>query len=178
MSGKSLKSRISTLVLAGILGGIVSGFVKLGWEILLPPRTVARGLTNPPQELLQQMGIPAHITHLTFLYSGIGVQWVSLIVHFSFSIVFGIIYCVLAERFPKITIGQGTVFGLVVWVAFHLIIMPAMGTTPPTWKLPFAEDFSEALGHALWMWVIDIFRREAKSGKRVAEINAEASVAK
>lgn len=84
--------------------------------------------------------------------------WVSFIVHFSFSIAFGILYCVFADRFPVITIGQGTVFGLVVWVVFHLIVMPVMGTTPPVWKMPFEEHFSEALGHMVWMWVIDVFR--------------------
>lgn len=152
------KSRISSVILTGILGGILSGIVKLGWEVVLPPRTAARNLTNPPQELLQQLGVPTHITHLTYLYSGANEPWVSFIVHFSFSIAFGILYCILADRFPIITIGQGTVFGLVVWVAFHLIIMPAMGTVPPMWKQPFAEHFSEALGHMVWMWAIDIFR--------------------
>ncbi|MFT8872612.1 MAG: DUF1440 domain-containing protein [Sporolactobacillus sp.] len=164
------KNKLSSVIITGILGGIISGIVKLGWECLLPPRTVARNATNPPQQLLQQMGIPSHITHLTYVYSGISCPWVSFIIHFSFSIAFALIYCLLADKFPKITIGQGTVFGLGVWVAFHLIIMPAMGTTPPTWKLPFSEDFSEAIGHMVWMWVIDVFRtRNDYRNKLIAE---------
>lgn len=181
MASKSLtgKSNIINLVIVGILGGIISGIVKLGWENLLPPRTVARNLTNPPQELLQQMGIPAHITHLTYVYSGLHMPWVSFIIHFSFSIVFAIIYCILAERFPKITIGQGTVFGLAVWVAFHLIIMPIMGTVPPVWKQPFAEHLSEALGHMVWMWVIDVFRtRNDFKNKAAQKLTVGATVAK
>lgn len=56
-------------VYLGLIGGIISGFVKIGWEGLLPPRTTIRNLTNPPQELMQQMGIPYRITHAYFTYS-------------------------------------------------------------------------------------------------------------
>lgn len=42
------------ILLSGLLGGMLSGFFKLGWEILLPPRTSSRNETNPPQYLLQQ----------------------------------------------------------------------------------------------------------------------------
>lgn len=31
----------------GILSGMVSGMVKIGWEALLPPRTLERNSTNP-----------------------------------------------------------------------------------------------------------------------------------
>ncbi|WP_129045127.1 YagU family protein [Companilactobacillus metriopterae] len=148
---------------AGILGGIISGIVKLGWEVLLPPRTIARNLTNPPQELLQQIGFPSHFTHLTYTYSGQQMPWVSFIMHFGFSITFALLYCILAEKFPKITWGQGTVYGLVIWIAFHLIIMPLFGTVPAIWNQPFQEHFSEALGHIVWAWVIEIFRRDIRS---------------
>lgn len=157
------RPRIFAAVIAGILGGIISGIVKLGWEVLLPPRTVARNLTNPPQELLQQFGIPKAITHLTYTYSGQQMPWVSFIMHFGFSIVFAILYCILAEYYPKIKLGQGTIYGLVIWVLFHLLIMPLMGTVPAVWNQPFEEHFSEALGHMVWAWVIEICRRDFRS---------------
>ncbi|WP_057002422.1 YagU family protein [Agrilactobacillus composti] len=149
---------LSTLLWAGIFGGLISGLVKLGWENILPTRTALRNLTNPPQMLLQQIGIPKHITHLTYTYSGAQMPWVSFIVHFGFSIAFAIIYCLLAQKYAKITIGQGMVFGLAVWVAFHLIIMPLMGTVPAIWNQPIEEHISEALGHMVWMWTIEVFR--------------------
>ncbi|MFD1471637.1 YagU family protein [Companilactobacillus mishanensis] len=155
--------RIWAAVIAGILGGIMSGIVKLGWEVLLPPRTIARNLTNPPQELLQQFGMPEKITHLTYTYSGQQMPWVSFIMHFGFSITFAIIYCVLAEYFPKVKMGQGTVYGIVIWIAFHLLIMPLMGTVPAVWNQPLSEHFSEALGHAVWAWTIEVFRRDFRN---------------
>ena len=40
----------------GIIAGMISGMVKIGWEKILPPRTLARDATNPPQHMLQQLG--------------------------------------------------------------------------------------------------------------------------
>lgn len=37
------------LLFTGIIGGILSGIVKLGWEVMFPPRTPERNATNPPQ---------------------------------------------------------------------------------------------------------------------------------
>ncbi len=33
--------------------------------------------------------------------------------------------------------GQGAVFGIAIWVLFHLIIMPIMHTVPAVWDQPF-----------------------------------------
>ena len=41
------------LLIAGIIAGLLSGVVKLGWEVMFPPRTPSRDATNPPQQLLQ-----------------------------------------------------------------------------------------------------------------------------
>lgn len=57
------------LLFTGIIGGILSGIVKLGWEVMFPPRTPERNATNPPQELLQQMGFSHDFTHQTYTFS-------------------------------------------------------------------------------------------------------------
>ena len=46
------------VLIAGTAAGVISGLVKLGWENILPPRTPERNKTNPPQKLLEQMGVP------------------------------------------------------------------------------------------------------------------------
>ena len=120
--------------------------------------------TNPPQELLQQLGVPESVTHLSYTFNGNeGLPWISFIVHFSFSIAFAIIYCVLAERFPQIKLWQGAAFGIFVYVAFHVVLMPLMGTVPAPWNQPFAEHFSEFFGHIIWLWVIEVFRRDMRN---------------
>ena len=158
------RRKYGVAALAGVLGGIVSAIAKFGWEVPLPPRTPVRNATNPPQQLLQQLGVPESVTHLSYTYNGNeGLPWISFIVHFAFAIGFAVIYCVLAERFPQIKLWQGAAFGIVVYVGFHVILMPLMGTVPAPWDQPFAEHFSELFGHIIWLWVIEIFRRDLRN---------------
>ena len=76
------------LLIAGIIAGLLSGVVKLGWEVMFPPRTPSRDATNPPQQLLQLLGIPSNITHLTYNFSEHALPWISFIVHYSFCLLY------------------------------------------------------------------------------------------
>lgn len=51
--------------------------------------------------------------------------------------------------------GYGAVFGIVIWVFFHLILMPLMHTVPAPWNQPFQEHLSELFGHIVWMMTIE-----------------------
>ncbi len=153
------KRHIGMFIYTGIIGGLLSGIVKLGWEVMFPPRTPERNATNPPQQLLQQLGFSHDFTHQTYTFSGMSLPWVSFIVHFSFSIVIAIIYCFLVKKYAYMAMGQGAVFGIVIWVLFHLIIMPIMHTVPAPWNQPFQENLSELFGHIVWMMTIDLVRQ-------------------
>ncbi len=144
------------LLIAGLLGGLASGFFKLGWEILLPPRTPERNETNPPQYLLQQIGFSEQFTHRYFLFSGQRVQYISLLMHFGFSIFFSFIYIIASAQFSFVSLGQGSLYGVFIWAIFHLIILPTMHTVPPIKNQPLAEHFSELLGHAIWGFMIQV----------------------
>ncbi|WP_124054301.1 YagU family protein [Arcanobacterium ihumii] len=151
-------------VLVGIIGGIVSAIIKFGWEVPLPPRTPERNATNPPQAFLEQLGFSDTTTHLSYTFNGNeGLPWISFLIHFGFAIFFAVLYCILAERFPQIKLWQGVAFGIFIWVAFHVVLMPLMGTVPAPWDQPWQEHFSEIPGHAIWLWVIEIFRRDLRN---------------
>ncbi|CCI81075.1 Putative uncharacterized protein [Lactobacillus hominis DSM 23910 = CRBIP 24.179] len=49
---------------------------------------------------------------------------------------------------------QGAFYGFLIWVVWHLSLMPILGTTPAPWQMPFAEHFSEFFGHLIWGWSI------------------------
>ncbi|KRL65823.1 DUF1440 domain-containing protein [Companilactobacillus versmoldensis] len=157
---KRQKTDLKAAITAGTTAGIFSGLVKLGWENILPPRTAQRDATNPPQQLLQQAGVPSSVTHATYTYSGHQMPWVSYLMHFGFSISFAIIYEVLSQNRRYLRVGSGAIFGLAVWVAFHIGIMPMMKTTPSASEQPTEEHISEALGHIAWMWTNDLVGRE------------------
>lgn len=157
------RRRYRVALLVGVITGLISGIVKFGWEVPFPPRTPERNATNPPQALLELLGMSPDATHATYVYSGNALPYVSFILHFGFAITFAIIYCVVAEKYPRIKLWQGTVFGVAVWAAFHLILMPLMGVVPAPWDQPFAEHFSELFGHVFWMWVIELTRRDLRN---------------
>ncbi len=157
------RRRIPTAILVGLIGGAFSAIVKFGWEVPFPPRTPARNATNPPQKLLEQFGISADTAHTTVTFNGNALPIYSFLIHFSFAIAFGVLYCVVAEYYPQITLWQGAAFGFLVWVGFHLVVMPAMGTVPAPWNQPWQEHFSECFGHILWMWSIEIVRRDLRN---------------
>ncbi|MDF7787982.1 DUF1440 domain-containing protein [Pantoea stewartii] len=156
---QAVNRRPGVALWAGFLGGNIASFVKWGTEIPLPPRTPDRA--TPPAEMLQDMGIT--VSRLTYEYSGHVINWGVAGVHHLFSVIFALFYCLVAEYLPGIKLWQGVAFALVVTACFHGVLLPLGGWAPPVWKLPPAEIFSETLGHILWMWTIEIFRRDIRS---------------
>lgn len=148
---------LTAVVFIGLIAGMISGMVKIGWEAILPPRTKERDETNPPQRLLQQMGMPRKWTHAYVHYSSDQkVYFVALILHFSFSVAFAILFVFLNQLFPIVSLWQGSIYGIVIWIIFHIIIMPATKTVPTALNQPFSEHFSEFFGHIVWSWSIYI----------------------
>lgn len=151
----SLKEIILKSVWYGFVAGMISGMVKIGWENLLPPRTIVRNLTNPPQTMMEQFGVPHSLTHAYVYYShDQKVFWFTLILHFSFSVFFAMAYVFISQYWSKVGLWQGAAYGIFLWFAWHIVLMPAMGTVPAPWNQPFDEHFSEFFGHIVWAWSI------------------------
>lgn len=151
----SLKEIVFKSIWFGIISGMVSGMVKIGWEAILPPRTIARNLTNPPQQVMEQLGVPESITHAFVYYSeDQKIFWFSLLLHFSFSIVFSVLFIFIAQYWKKIALWQGVAYGIIIWIVFHILLIPMIGAIPAPWNQPFEEHFSEFFGHIVWSWSI------------------------
>ncbi len=150
--------------LVGLIGGIVSAIIKFGWEVPLPPRTPERNATNPPQAFLELLGLSDQTTHASYTFNGNdGLPWVSFLIHFGFAIFFAVLYCLIAEVYPGVKLWQGVAFGVLIWFVFHAVLMPLMGVVPAPWNQPWQEHLSEIPGHAIWMWVIEVFRRDLRN---------------
>ncbi|ATO31422.1 YagU family protein [Dickeya dianthicola] len=163
MQARTVKEKIILAVMIGIIAGIICAIAKFGWEIPFPPRTPERDLTNPPQQLLQQLGMSFDLSHLTYLFNGNPRPIMSFIMHFGFSITFTVLYCVAAEFWPRIKLWQGAFYGLVLWAVFHVVLLPLFGTVPAPWDQPFAEHFSEIFGHMFCFWVAELARRDLRN---------------
>lgn len=165
------KERFGLAALIGLIAGVVSAFVKWGAEFPLPPRSpmdmfnaacgpesairaadaidCSRNFLNPPYVFLRDyMGI-ADPNAAIYEFAGHAFNYV-MFTHIIFSIVFAVGYCIVAEKFPKITMWQGVLAGILANIAVHVISLPILGLTPPLWTLPWYEHVSEFVGHALW----------------------------
>ena len=138
-------------------------------EVPFPPRTPARNATNPPQTMLEWFGMSPEQSHTTVSFNlNDNLPIYSFIIHFSFAIVFALLYCIAAEYFPKIKLWQGAAFGLLVWIGAHVVFMPLLGWVPSPFPWvaggqTWSEHFSEALGHVVWLWSIEIVRRDLRN---------------
>jgi putative membrane protein len=130
-------------MLAGTIGGLIGGWFKLGWEVIWPPRALDR--------------IPEPAVLITMFTHTPTADWAGFIIHFTFSILSGMAYGVMVEFFPIVALWMGIGFGLGIWIIFHLMVMPMIGLTPPTWLLPWNEQGSEFFGHIGWGFVIGVF---------------------
>lgn len=160
------RRHVGLSVIIGIIVGIIGAIAKWGWEVPFPPRNPdvfwpidAMSRVTPPQVLLDMMGLPDWNVH----FSGVQLPLDVFIVHVLFSIVFAVMYCVIAEYWPRIKMWQGCVFGFFVYVIAHNIVMPLMGLVPPVSQIPFDEQFSELFGHLWWLWIMEIARRDIRN---------------
>ncbi len=163
---KPERRHVALSVLIGIIVGIIGAFAKWGWEVPFPPRDPnvfwpldAASRVTPPQVLLNML----HLPDITFHFSGVNLPLSVFMVHVGFSIVFGLMYCIIAEYWPRIKMWQGIVFGFFVYLFAHCLVMPLMGLVPPLPQISFDEQFSELFGHMWWLWIMEIARRDLRN---------------
>ncbi|MEI8631382.1 DUF1440 domain-containing protein [Vibrio sp. PP-XX7] len=93
--------------------------------------------------MLKNMGVD--VDSMVYHFSGITINWGNLSVHFAFSIVFAVLYCIVAERFPGIKLWQGIAASIVIAIAVHVISFPLFGWTPAASQLPLDEHIAGIL---------------------------------
>ncbi|BCX80195.1 DUF1440 domain-containing protein [Campylobacter sp. 19-13652] len=159
--------RYGLAFLIGILAGVFGAIVKWGWEVPFPPRDPnvffplgALERVTPPKIFLEQIGAA---TDWVYVFSGVSQPLSIFIVHVLFSVVFGVAYCMIAEAWPRIKMWQGAVFGFFIYLFAHVIVMPLIGEVPPLSEMPLDEHLSEIFGHIVWLWGMEIVRRDIRN---------------
>lgn len=185
------KRRYGVAFFVGIIGGLISAFVKWGAEHPFPPRSpidlfsaacpqpvldalnsgalamdgvlqqCSRAFLNPPHVFLRDY-LGIDPTQAAFTFADQAFNWIG-VTHIIFSLVFAVGYCLVAEVFPKIKFWQGIGAGLLACIAVHYIVFPVMNLTPPVSEWPLYEHVSEIVGHIFWFWTIEIIRRDLRN---------------
>lgn len=148
-----LLDRLARGFLAGALGGLVGAGMKLVGEVIFPPRM--SGEPVPPAVMVSRV--------VEFLSGSPLLPSRELLatqaVHWTFSIVVGGLFGMLAERFPRVKLGHGVVFGLVLCLSTHETLLPALGFSLPWSQMPLKEHLSELSTHALFGFSVEMVRR-------------------
>lgn len=152
--------RPGAALVAGVVAGLTSGAVKMGWESLLPPRTPDREV--PPVTFLKQRGVDPDAA--TYTYNGNQVPWGVLAVHFGFSVVTVTAYAIAAEYLPRTKLWAGAAYGIGAFVVAHEIVLPRLGLSPAAKDLPAEEHVSELLGHVAWLLEAEQIRKAVRLG--------------
>ncbi len=136
-------------LLFGLLGGFAGSLAKDLGEKVYPPRI--QGQTPPPVVLERKLaGHP-----LTPLQEGAGAQ----VIHYVFGGGSGAVYGVVAEIAPIVTVGYGSVFGVVLQLLTHETLVPAADLDVPAPRQPMREHTSELFTHVLYGVVTEVVRR-------------------
>ena len=122
----------------------------------------SRNFLNPPYVFLRDYIGVADPNVAIYEFAGHAFNYVML-THIIFSVVFAVSYCIIAEKFPKITMWQGVMAGILANIAVHVISLPILGLTPPLWTLPWYEHVFEFVGHMIWFWSIEIIRHDLRA---------------
>ena len=152
--------RPGAALVAGVVAGLSSGAIKMGWESLFPPRKPDREV--PPVTFLKQRGIDPD--RYTYTFNGNTVPLGVLAVHFGFSVATVAAYSLAAEILPRTKLWAGAAYGIGVFVVAHEIVLPRLGLTPKASELPVEEHGSEFVGHVLWMLEAEQIRKAVRHG--------------
>lgn len=159
---ETMNGSTKRILMTAVVGGLLSGAVKMGWEALVPPRTPERDEEPPPMTLLNKLSLPDNIKNATYHYNGHDIPVTVMGIHYGFSVANALAYGLIAEKCPKMTAFKGTLFGIAIHIAFHEYLLPKLNLTPQVKDLPNEERLSELFGHIVWMNTIDLVRNSSK----------------
>lgn len=148
-----------------LVGGFFSSLVKWGSEVNMPPRMP--GEVSPPGAHLDAwLGWLGHNSHsLDYVYQGVNVPGAVTLYHWLFSFAFAFVYVVGSVYWPKIRLWYGALYGIIITVVMHGLLIPMLGFRVPAygngetgwmWNLNAAELWSEILGHIYWSVSIEV----------------------
>lgn len=159
------KQNLKIIFWVTIVGGFISSLVKWGSEVNIPPRKP--GEISPPgahiDSWLGWLGVDQH--SLDYTYQGHSILGAVTLYHWLFSFACALIYVIWSIYWSKIRIWYGALYGLIVTVLAHWILIPALGYRYPVyadgatgwvWNLNLEENLSEVLGHIYWSFSLEI----------------------
>jgi uncharacterized membrane protein YagU involved in acid resistance len=138
----------STSALQGAIAGFM-GTVPMTVFMLATQRFLPRGQRYdlPPEIITKQLtaraGIKQHMNKSQILAA-------TTAAHFGYGAAMGLLYGPLVRRLPLPGIAKGILFGLVVWAASYLGLLPLLGISASAGKEPLRRNLMMMAAHVVW----------------------------
>lgn len=161
---KPIEAQSSLSWLKATLAGLVST-VPMSVFMLATQRLLPKGYRYalPPEVIMKELADRAHISHHM---SKKQVVIATTISHFGYGATMGLLYSPLGKKVPLPGAVKGILFGLFVWTASYLVLLPLGDMDASGQKEPVRRNLMMIGAHVVWgsaMGVItDILIRRLK----------------
>jgi uncharacterized membrane protein YagU involved in acid resistance len=144
----NVEARSVPVWLKGALAGLVAT-VPMTLFMLATQRFLPRGQRYdlPPEIITKELAHRAHIRHHMNKKLILGATLAS---HLGYGATMGVLYGPLGRRRPLLATGQGVLFGLVVWAASYLGLLPLLGMSESGHREPVRRNLMMIAAHVVW----------------------------
>ncbi|MDF7637572.1 DUF1440 domain-containing protein [Leuconostocaceae bacterium ESL0958] len=130
---------VINVVWVGFLAGLLAGLTKTGWSV-----TVGQSTTGVKERLLKELGVTVQPDRSDWQ------RFLPVLLHYLFSIFFALFFIFWANFDGQITRGQGSLYGLLVFLCFEWVLYPLLRIQRPFWRRPILEQGLSLAGYLLW----------------------------
>jgi len=144
-----------------LLDAAIAGFVATA-PMTMAMRRLHQNLPSteqyplPPREIMQQV-VPSESEETVRRWTLLG--------HFAYGSLSGM---AMAGSVRDMKIGQGAVFGVVVWLASYLGWLPALGILRPATRHPPRRNAAMLMAHLVWGGTTALIARELDAARQSA----------
>lgn len=110
----------------------------------------------PPEKITDELAERANVKKHLDKPKRVGV---ALTAHFGYGAAMGVLYPFFAKIASLPLILRGIIFGLGVWAASYLGLLPALQMKAPATHLPLQRNVLMIVAHVIWGAALDVFSR-------------------
>jgi uncharacterized membrane protein YagU involved in acid resistance len=180
-SSTSPSPHIFSGAVAGIVAGLVASWAMTQFQTVVPPERFKELLgegdgNEAPQAAASKADeteddTPATVELAETISEALldreipdeNKQLAGQAVHYIFGTSAGMTYGMMAEPYPEVTIGSGTVFGAAFWLAADEVAVPAFGLSEPPLEHPPSTHLYSLASHLVYGFVLETTRRLVRS---------------
>jgi putative membrane protein len=129
---------------AGFAGTLPMTIFMLLTQRFLPHR---QRYDLPPEIITKEL---AHRAHVRYHMNKVGILGATLVSHFGYGAAMGALYSPLAKRLPLPSVVKGAIFGLFIWAASYLGLLPLIGVSESGHREPGRRNLMMIAAHAVW----------------------------